>query len=200
MGKNHKQLELGKLSSFAITVTLCLLWTIPMAFFASLSSVEGLKEQFSWVEDATDAAPWLEPVLEQLAPLLVVVLNSLLPIILEAVTMLEYPISGSLLEPSMFIKLAAFMIIQTFFVSAISGSVTQEISNIISDPASIIDLLANSLPAQSTYFIQVRVVSTTKQSSTDFPDELCFAHHRRTSLHRLYLLRLQSWLGWRYSE
>jgi hypothetical protein len=113
--------------------------------------------------------------------------------------MLEFPISGSLLEPSMFTKLAAFMIIQTFFVAAISGSVTKEISNIISNPTSIIDLLANSLPAQSTFFIQVRV-SAFKRSSRDSPDELYFAHNRRTTLHRLFLFRLQSWLVWKYSE
>jgi hypothetical protein len=135
-----------------------------MAFFASLSSVEGLKEQFGWVEDAIDAYPPLEPILEQLAPLFVVLFNSLLPVILEVVTMLELPISGSLLEPSLFIKLAIFMIIQTFFVSAVSGSIFKELSNIIDDPTSIIDLLANTLPAQSTLFIQVRV-SATKQSS-----------------------------------
>jgi hypothetical protein len=164
LGKTHKELQLGRLFSFAATTAICLLWTIPMAFFASLSSVEGLKEQFGWVEDAIDAYPPLEPILEQLAPLFVVLFNSLLPVILEAVTMLELPISGSLLEPSMFIKLATFMIIQTFFVSAVSGSITKEISNIIDDPTSIIDLLANTLPAQSTLFIQVRV-SATKQSS-----------------------------------
>jgi hypothetical protein len=168
-----------------------------MAFFASLSSVEGLEAQFSWIADAIDAAPFLEPLLKQLAPLFVVVFNSLvsvfvstciivlvhrlltlciqLPVILEAVTRLEFPISGSIVEASMFIKLAAFMIIQTFFVSAISGSVTKEISNIISDPASIIDLLANTLPAQSTFFIQVRVPATMR-SSRHSPDELYLAH------------------------
>jgi hypothetical protein len=80
LGKQHKELQLGKLASFATTVTICLLWTIPMAFFASLSSVEGLKEQFSWVEDAIDAAPFLEPLLKQLAPLFVVVFNSLVSV------------------------------------------------------------------------------------------------------------------------
>jgi hypothetical protein len=79
-GKQHKELQLGKLASFATTVTICLLWTIPMAFFASLSSVEGLKEQFSWIEDAIDAAPFLEPLLKQLAPLFVVVFNSLVSV------------------------------------------------------------------------------------------------------------------------
>jgi hypothetical protein len=80
LGKKHKELQLGKLASAAATVTICLLWTIPMAFFASLSSVEGLKEQFSWVADAIEAAPFLEPLLEQLAPLLVVVFNSLVSV------------------------------------------------------------------------------------------------------------------------
>jgi hypothetical protein len=105
--------------------------------------------------------------------------------------MLEFPISGSLLEPSLFVKLAAFMIIQTFFVTAISGSVTKEISNIISDPLSIIDLLANTLPAQSTFFVQVRI-STTETQFRDSPDELCLAHNRCSPLHRLFLFRLQS--------
>jgi hypothetical protein len=80
LGKKHKELQLGKLASFATTVTICFLWTIPMAFFASLSSVEGLKEQFSWIEDAIDAAPFLEPLLKQLAPLFVVVFNSLVSV------------------------------------------------------------------------------------------------------------------------
>jgi hypothetical protein len=40
-------------------------------------------------------------------------------------------------------------------VSAISGGILQELSQMISNPASIIDLLANSLPSQATYFMQV---------------------------------------------
>jgi hypothetical protein len=128
-----------------------------MAFFASLSSVEGLKEEFDWIADAIESYPFLEPLLQQLAPLLVVAFNSLLPFILEILTMFEGPISGAVVEASLFTKLAAFMIIQTFFVSAISGGLLQQISGIISDPLSIIDLLATSLPSQSTYFIQVRL-------------------------------------------
>ena len=67
--------------------------------------------------------PILVPVFEITAPLLVIIANSLLPVILESVTLLEGPISGAVIGASLFVKLAAFMIIQTFFVSAISGSV-----------------------------------------------------------------------------
>jgi hypothetical protein len=51
-------------------------------------------------------------------------------------------------------------IIQTFFISAVSGTITAELSNIIDEPEKIMDILANSLPAQSSYFIQICFVFT----------------------------------------
>ena len=93
-----------------------------MTFIASLSTVEGLRDEFEFIDDMLDALPFLVPVFEVAAPFLVVAVNSLLPIILEYVTLLEGPISGATTEASLFVKLSAFMIIQTFFVSAVSGS------------------------------------------------------------------------------
>jgi hypothetical protein len=185
VGRSHKDLELGKLFSVAATVTICLFWSIPVAFFAALSSVERLKEDSKWIADAVEDFPFLEPLLQQLAPLLLVTLNLLyvvndecytvqhvtkyltcsfatfrLPIILRVLSMCEGPVSGSVVEASTFSKIAAFMIIQTFFVSAISGGVLDEIKAILEDPFSAIDLLANTLPAQSTYFIQITFIDT----------------------------------------
>jgi calcium permeable stress-gated cation channel len=51
-------------------------------------------------------------------------------------------------------------IIQTFFVSAISGGIYAELANMLNDPGSVITLLANSLPAQSSYFIQIVLAQT----------------------------------------
>ena len=94
-----------------------------MTFIATLSTVEGLRDEIKFVDRMLDTLPFLVPLLEITAPLFVIIVNSLLPIILEAVTLLEGPISGSVVEASLFVKLAAFMVVQTFFVSAISGSV-----------------------------------------------------------------------------
>lgn len=123
IGRTHKDLQVGKLMSLGLTVTICLLWTIPMTFIASLSTVEGLRAEVEFIDDMLTAFPFLVPVFEITAPLFVVIVNSLLPVILESVTLLEGPISGAVIEASLFVKLSAFMIIQTFFVSAISGSV-----------------------------------------------------------------------------
>jgi len=77
VGRNHEDLQTGKLLSYGATVVICLLWTIPMSIFSSLSSLEGLKKQFDWVDEAIAKAPILEPILQQLAPLLVIAFNSL---------------------------------------------------------------------------------------------------------------------------
>lgn len=141
-----------------MTVLLCLFWTIPISFIASLTSVDSLSEQVPFLGDWIEKAPWLGNLLATLAPLLLIVVNSLLPTILELFSSLEGPVSGGLLSASTFTKLSAFMIIQTFFVSAISGGIFQALSNIASDPSLAVDLLASSLPGQSTYFLQILLV------------------------------------------
>jgi hypothetical protein len=125
VNRTNKDLQLGNLSSFAMTAALCLLWTIPMSFVASLSTLEALREEVGFIDNLLDAAPFLAPVFEILAPLLVVILNALLPIFLTFITLFEGPISSAMVAASLFVKLAAFMIIQTFFVSAISGGLLQ---------------------------------------------------------------------------
>ena len=106
----------------ALSVVICFFWTIPVSFIASISSLEGLRSEFEFIDDMLDATPFLEPFFAVLAPLLLVAANSLLRYILKMVTQLEGPISGAALESSLFIKMAAFMVIQSFFISAISGS------------------------------------------------------------------------------
>lgn len=137
---------------------LCLFWTIPVSFIASLTSVEALSAQVPFLGVWIEKAPWLGDFLATLAPLLLILVNSLLPTFLEIFSSLEGPVSGGVLSASTFTKLAAFTIIQTFFVSAISGGIWQELSNIAKNPTSAIDLLASSLPGQSTYFLQILLV------------------------------------------
>jgi hypothetical protein len=75
VGREYKELQLGQLLSRSASVAICFLWTFPMTIIASLSTVEGLKRQFDIVEDAIEAFPALEPILQQLAPLLIVLSN-----------------------------------------------------------------------------------------------------------------------------
>jgi Calcium-dependent channel, 7TM region, putative phosphate/Late exocytosis, associated with Golgi transport/Cytosolic domain of 10TM putative phosphate transporter len=123
VGRSHHDLQVGKLISLGSTIALCLLWTIPMTFIASLSTVEALSAQIPPLGDLIDKYPFIGKLCEVLAPLLVKVVNGLLPTILEYLTKFEGPVSGSIIVASLFTKLAAFMIIQTFFVSAVGSSI-----------------------------------------------------------------------------
>ena len=151
----------GGLLAIAATATLCLFWSIPVAFISSLTSVNSLKETLPRLGALMERHPALEQFVAVLAPLLLLALNEgILPIILKYFSTWEGHISSPRLEASLFKKLAAFAMIQTFFVSTVSGSITSELANMIDDPENIVRFLGTSLPAQSSYFIQIVFVFT----------------------------------------
>lgn len=160
VGKPHATLQLGKLLSVGLTALLCLVWTVPIAFIASLTEVQSLKGTVPFLAEWSEAWPPLDVVLAQLAPLILILVKMLLPFLLGVFSKMEGPVSSSVLETSLFFKLAMFAIIQTFFVSTFSGSITSELTNILENPASVVDLLANSIPGQSSYFMQILFVQT----------------------------------------
>jgi hypothetical protein len=160
VGKSHKSRLLGRLLSFALSAVLCFFWTIPVSVISGFSEIDTLKTSIPFLARMVETYPWLEAVLSQLAPLLLIGLNLLLPYILREFAKVEGHIASSALEASLFEKLSVFMIIQTFFVSAISGGVYAELTQIMENPSSIVDLLANSLPTRGTYFVQLVLVTT----------------------------------------
>ncbi|GKY91769.1 hypothetical protein MPSEU_000148600 [Mayamaea pseudoterrestris] len=187
-GRSHKDLQLGWLLSMVATGTLCIFWTVPIAFVASLNSVTALTKVLPFVSSLIKAIPILAPILTILAPLLVVLLNSLLPTILGLISMLEGPISGATLTASKFSKLAVFSIVQTFFISAITkgavsvaSQIAGQVQEILANPLLLVDLLATELARNSSYFIQIIFVSTVMSSGLELTRlvPLIFAAVRR---------------------
>lgn len=113
VGKDHRQIQVGSLTSLLLTITICLLWTIPISFFSGMSNIEGLEDQVDFIKEANEEYPALRAILAQVAPFLVVIVNALLPVILKALSVMECHVSNAMVQASLFTKLAAFMIIQT---------------------------------------------------------------------------------------
>ncbi|EEQ98658.1 Sporulation-specific protein, putative [Perkinsus marinus ATCC 50983] len=154
VGISHYRQQLGVLLSIVLTICLCIFWTIPVAFVASISEVDNLKREFSFINDASNAWPGLDLLLKQISPILLAVLNALLPIFLMVFSKQEGHISSATLDASLFAKLALFFIIQTFFVSAIAGSLFTSLQQLVDNPAGTIrDILATNLPQQANFFI-----------------------------------------------
>ena len=98
VSRTHKDLQVGMLLSLTMTIALCLVWTIPISFFASLSNASAVREDVDWLDDLLNKYPGLVRFTEQIAPLLVVLLNALLPKILEFISLFEGPISSGVVE------------------------------------------------------------------------------------------------------
>ena len=91
-----------------------------------------------------------------LAPLLLVVFISLLPKILLAFVKLEGHIEIKTMQhPSLFSKLAAFTILQTFFISTIASTLFSSLQDILNNPSKAFSIVASELPAKSAFFIQL---------------------------------------------
>mmetsp|Transcript_15208 Transcript_15208/g.28430 ORF Transcript_15208/g.28430 Transcript_15208/m.28430 type:complete len:1275 (+) Transcript_15208:241-4065(+) len=161
VGLPDKARRTGSLLSVAATSALCLFWSFPVAFISSLTEVHSLKVTMPRLGLIIEKSPALEMGLAVLAPLLLLGLNEgILPIILKWFAEWEGHISSPRLEASLFRKMSAFAVIQTFFISTISGSLTAELANMVDNPEKIIELLAITLPTQSSYFIQYLFVFT----------------------------------------
>jgi len=160
VGMRHKTQQGGRVVALALTIVLCLFWTVIVSFIVGLSEVENLTEMFPFLESWLEKAPWLAMFLNQLKPLLLVLIVGWLPPILIAFSKREGHIGEGSLQRSMFYKLAVFLIIQIFFVQMLSGSIISEIEGFIEDPLSIVPLLAEALPKQAQSFAQYVIVQT----------------------------------------
>jgi hypothetical protein len=84
VGLPAKARRSGWLLSIAATSVLCFFWSIPMAFFSSLTEVNSLKENLPLLAEALEKYPGLESFLAMIAPLLVLTINeALLPVLLK---------------------------------------------------------------------------------------------------------------------
>jgi len=123
VGREHRDLQLGRQISLGLTVVACLFWTIPVTFTSSLGNIEVMRDKIEFIDELLTKYPGLEPVFQVLAPQLLVLLNASLPYIMEFVTMFEGPISGAMVQASVFSKLVVINILQTFFLTTLTGGV-----------------------------------------------------------------------------
>ncbi|OQR90886.1 hypothetical protein THRCLA_09167, partial [Thraustotheca clavata] len=189
--------------SLLITTAIVVFWTIPTAIVASFAKVDNLRQVWPSLDSSFDKYPWLLSVFKQLAPLGLVAMTAIAPLIFTLLSRREGHPSTSQVDASVFMKLGYFQFIQIFFVSVFFGSFFTIIENlraIFDNPSSIINLLGKSIPAQASSFMSFLIIKT----GLSLPIELL-----RLSpylLSRLYLIfapqltkreRVSRWLGLR---
>ncbi|POM60768.1 hypothetical protein PHPALM_30323 [Phytophthora palmivora] len=160
IGLHYRTREFGKLVSSLISATIVLFWTIPTAFVASLATVESLRRALPFLNKAFDEYPILQDIFKQIAPLALVVLSALAPIVFNFLSGREGHPSNTEVLAALFTKLAYFQLVQIFFVTVIVGTILDSLKEILDQPKKLVSMLGSSMPQQSTFFISYVIVQT----------------------------------------
>eukprot|EP00282_Hemiselmis_andersenii_P025586 CAMPEP_0172001976 /NCGR_PEP_ID=MMETSP1041-20130122/3163_1 /TAXON_ID=464988 /ORGANISM="Hemiselmis andersenii, Strain CCMP439" /LENGTH=752 /DNA_ID=CAMNT_0012655665 /DNA_START=42 /DNA_END=2296 /DNA_ORIENTATION=- len=158
VGLPGSRVSLGRILAKIASLAMSLLWTIPMSFIASLTEVENLTNLLPFLVDVFDKAPWITFLFNLLSPLLIVWVILQIPKIMRMFSMWEGHVSATDVGAATYAKVVFFTLTQVFFVSAISSSLLEQLQAILDRPILIVDILAQSLPTKSVYFINYLLV------------------------------------------
>lgn len=157
IGKSTKVKDSLTMISTMNSFLIVFFWTIPTTAVSTFSRVSNLKQNFDFLQSFPD---WADYVLEQISPLLLVVMASLAGIIFGILSEKEGHPSTSSVQASLFTKLAWFNIVQTFFVATISGSIISEMREYVEHPDQIPERLAKIIPGQAGVFVMFIIIKT----------------------------------------
>eukprot|EP00047_Mylnosiga_fluctuans_P021995 m.111903 g.111903 ORF g.111903 m.111903 type:complete len:645 (-) comp9099_c0_seq3:778-2712(-) len=136
------------------TFALVLFWIIPVAFVASLTTLEALSASLPFLEPIVNANAVFKAFLQGFLPTLaLLIFMALLPTILTAFSSAQGLPSISEINFSMMTKYYWFQVVNVFFVSLIAGSAFNAISDIISSPFSVFSLLSEAIPKTGAFFV-----------------------------------------------
>ncbi|DAZ97737.1 TPA: hypothetical protein N0F65_009017 [Lagenidium giganteum] len=160
VGLPYRKRAMWRLVSATLTALIVLFWTIPTAFVASLATVESLRHALPFLDKAFQEHAWLENIFKQLAPLVLVGLRALAPLVFNFLSAREGHASRTEVQAASFTKLAYFQLVQVFFVTVIIGTVFDSLKQVLDQPKLLIAMLGRSMPQQSTFFMSYVIVLT----------------------------------------
>ncbi|OZJ03580.1 hypothetical protein BZG36_03044 [Bifiguratus adelaidae] len=141
------------------TVALAVFWVVPISFFAIFFSRDFLRNYFPSAMDKVLSIPILEGLVQgTLQPLATVIFMALLPLIFDALGRVQGWRSRSELDESMMRNYFSFLLFNVLLVFTVASSIWQTIVDLYSNPSTIPNLLAHSLPQVGPYFINYTIL------------------------------------------
>ena len=158
---------------FMAVTTMLVLWTIPVAFTASLGQLDSLVGRFKWLDFLT-RSPLVERVAQVVAGVLPATLLSLLLILIPLIlgTLAEFKGVKTGSEKAEFIQFYffAFLFFQVFLVISITSFFAASVDTLFTNLAeldvdAIPKLLGDNLPKAANYFFSYMILQALSTSS-----------------------------------
>jgi len=150
---------------FGIVGGMVVLWTFPVAWTASLAQIEGLANEYEWL-NWLNRIPHkvLQAVAGVLPALVLGILLALVPMILQYLASVQGAQTGSEKQRSVQNYYFTFLFVQVFLVVSISGGALAALTN-VKDITSIPNTLATQLPKAANYFFSYMILQALSTSS-----------------------------------
>ncbi|KAI9683059.1 MAG: hypothetical protein M1822_006254 [Bathelium mastoideum] len=142
-------------ANFSITA-LIIFWSIPVAFVGAISNVQALTgiKAFSWLSFLNDIPPVVLGVVNGLLPsVLLAVLMALLPMFLRFMAKVSGDPSQSAIELTTQNYYFAFQVVQVFLVATIGSAAASSAVQIVKNPSSVTSLLSKQIPKASNFYL-----------------------------------------------
>lgn len=153
---------------FVIVCAMVILWAIPVAWTASLSQIDALIRQYSWLaflksnETVYNA---VKAVAGVLPAIVLAILLALIPVILDLLAGFQGSKTGSQKAEVVQVYYFIFLFVQVFLVVSITSSTWQTIQDLGSNITSTPNVLAQNLPKAANYFFSYMILQALSTSS-----------------------------------
>lgn len=161
MGMGERERTCRVCGGFVLTALLVFFWTIPVAFVASLTSLESLSTYLPFLVPLIDASPALKSFLEGFLPgLALLIFNMILPMILVKFTAMQGVVSHSKVQEGLLRKFFIFQILNNFIVVVLAGALFDIVEDVIKDPTSLPKLLGQAIPGRASFYINYILIAS----------------------------------------
>ena len=135
-------------------------YVVPVAMVSLLVSESALVTSSARLAQLAQASSFFAAVIALVQPLCIVGLQQLLPPLFLAIGRAEGLTSFSEVQMRTFSRYFLFQVINVFLVTTIAGSIFDTVAIIIENPEAAFEMLGNSLPRMSSFFITFVTIKT----------------------------------------
>jgi len=135
-------------------------YVVPIALVSLLVSESALVSSSPRLEQLDQASAFFSSAIAMVQPMCIVGIQQLLPPLFMAIGRVEGLVSFSEVQMRAFSRYFLFQVINVFLVTTIAGSIFDTIAIIVENPEAAFEMLGNSLPRMSSFFITFVTIKT----------------------------------------
>jgi len=138
-----------------IVILLISFYVVPVALISLLVSESALISTSPRLAQLDDASAFFSTALALVQPICLIVIQQLLPPLFMQISKAEGLLSFSEVQMRSFSRYFMFQVLNVFLVTAVAGSIFDTLAIIIENPEAAFEMLGNSLPRMSSFFISL---------------------------------------------